>query len=112
MLGLPRRPVLRLRNRPEASRYAVWHDTLGLDSVYDYDPVWAKCVELGISPTFHSARQALVCGLRFQFCLQPHRSLWASGNIASPVVGGVTKRSTLKFGFLEGGVGWACSLTI
>jgi hypothetical protein len=33
----------------------VWYDVLGLDSEYDYDPVWAKCVELGIAPTFHSA---------------------------------------------------------
>ena len=36
-------------------RVARWLDTLGVDSVYDYDPVWAKCVELGVSPTFHTA---------------------------------------------------------
>ena len=24
-------------------------------ALYDYDPVWAKCVELGVSPTFHTA---------------------------------------------------------
>ena len=29
-------------------------DVLGIDSEYDYDPVWAKCVEPGIAPTFHS----------------------------------------------------------
>jgi hypothetical protein len=39
---------------PEAARDAHWIDTFCLDSEYDYDPVWAKCVELGIAPTFHS----------------------------------------------------------
>ncbi len=33
----------------------MWYDVLGLDSEYGYDPLWAKCVELGIAPTFHSA---------------------------------------------------------
>jgi hypothetical protein len=42
-------------NDPDTARFAVWYDVLGLDSEYDYDPVWAKCVELGIAPTFHSA---------------------------------------------------------
>jgi len=28
---------------------------LAIDSQYDYDPVWQKCVELGIAPTFHSS---------------------------------------------------------
>ena len=42
-------------NDPDTARFAVRYDVLGLDSEYDYDPVWAKCVELGIAPTFHSA---------------------------------------------------------
>ena len=42
-------------NDPDTARFAVWYDVLGLDSDYDYDAVWAKCVELGIAPTFHSA---------------------------------------------------------
>ena len=42
-------------NDPDTARFAVWYDVFGLDSVYDYDPVWEKCVELGIAPTFHSA---------------------------------------------------------
>src|SRR5260370_40698073 len=46
----------------EAARFAVWQDGSGLDSDHDYDPVWAKCLELGIAPSFHSgARRA---GLR------------------------------------------------
>ena len=30
-----------------------WRDTLGHDSLYDYDPFWARCVELGVVPAFH-----------------------------------------------------------
>ncbi len=30
-----------------------WFDMIGLDSAYDYDPVWHRCRELGVSPTFH-----------------------------------------------------------
>jgi predicted TIM-barrel fold metal-dependent hydrolase len=38
----------------DAANIAAWYDVFGLDSEHDYDPVWAKCVELGFSPTFHS----------------------------------------------------------
>ena len=34
----------------EAKRFAVWKDVIALDSEYDYDPVWAKCLELNIAP--------------------------------------------------------------
>ena len=27
---------------PEIARFAVWYDVLGIDSDYDYDPVWAE----------------------------------------------------------------------
>ncbi len=116
MLGsLPRRTVPAVaKATPEASRYAVWHDTLGLDSAYDYDPVWAKCVELGISPTFHSASSGI--GLRTSISNFVYNHIGHFGQAGEAVckalfMGGVTKRfPTLKFGFLEGGVGWACSL--
>jgi hypothetical protein len=39
---------------PQIRRYAHWLDNLCLDSEYDYDPVWAKCVELKVPATFHS----------------------------------------------------------
>jgi predicted TIM-barrel fold metal-dependent hydrolase len=29
-------------------------DTLGLDSEYDYDPVWKRCLELGVAPASHT----------------------------------------------------------
>ena len=61
-------------NDPDTARFAVWYDVLGLDSEYDYDPVWAKCVELGIAPTFHSASsQPGFAPVADQFHLQPYR---------------------------------------
>ena len=42
-----------------AARYALWRDPLALDSDYDYDPVWAKCLELKLAPTFHASSAGL-----------------------------------------------------
>ena len=46
--------------RPIGSRHGVAYrlDTFGVDSAYDYDPLWAKCVELGVAPVFHSSLQS------------------------------------------------------
>ena len=53
--GFVRRPIEAIaRDAPVAASDAVWLDTVGLDSQYDYDPVWAKCQELKINPAFHS----------------------------------------------------------
>ena len=38
---------------PALARRFGWLDTLGLDSAYDYDPVWAKAQELGFAGMFH-----------------------------------------------------------
>lgn len=55
MPGYVKRPVAEIvRKCPEAGRYAFWLDTHGVESEHDYDPVWAKCVELKVAPTFHS----------------------------------------------------------
>ena len=39
---------------PRSRAYAFWLDQFGIDSAYDYDPVWAKAQELGVSIAFHS----------------------------------------------------------
>src|SRR5262249_4304494 len=39
----------------DTDRLAVWYEVFGIDSIYDYDPVWETCRKLGIAPTFHSA---------------------------------------------------------
>src|SRR6266566_746847 len=101
-------------NDPDTARFAMWYDVLGLDSDYDYDPVWAKCVELGIAPTFHSA--SLNQGLRLSptnFCYSHIGHFAAAGHATAKGIflGGVTRRfPELRFAFLEGGVGWASQL--
>jgi predicted TIM-barrel fold metal-dependent hydrolase len=55
MASYVKRPIPAVaRQYPEASRYAFWLDTFGIDSEYDYDPLWAKCQELKVVPSFHS----------------------------------------------------------
>jgi len=102
------------RISPEAARYTYWLDTYGLDSEHDYDPVWAKCVELGVSPTFHSVGYGW--GSRATPTNYVHNHL---GNFASSAdavcrglfLGGVPKRFPgLTFAFMEGGVAWARNL--
>jgi len=45
--SLMRRPTAAAQKEGATNRYAMWPDTLGLDSAYDYDPVWA-----GVNPDF------------------------------------------------------------
>ena len=76
--------------------------------------VWARCVELGVSPTFHST------GIGFGSRTSPtnyvanHIGNFASGSEAvcrSLLFGGAMRRfPELRFAFLEGGIGWACTL--
>jgi len=93
-----------------------WADTYGLDSEYDYDPFWQKCVDLGVAVTCHGAA---AYGFPWK-----NRSIssWTFNHIGnqpwmqdmlckSLYMGGVTARfPRLNFAFLEGGVGWACVL--
>jgi predicted TIM-barrel fold metal-dependent hydrolase len=116
MVGsLIRRPIPALaEEHPEAARHVEWYDPLGLDSEHDYDPVWAKCRELRIAPSFHTgARSIVLRNSPSNFCYN-HIGHFASASEATAkalFLGGVTRRfPELNFAFLEGGVGWACSL--
>ena len=100
--------------RPAGGRHAVFYDQFGLDSDYDYDPVWQKCRELGVAPTFHTGGRGL--GLRnnpsnFTFNHIGHFAAAGHAVAKGLFLGGVTRRfPDLRFGFLEGGVGWGCRL--
>jgi len=103
------------RPLPEPTGNATVHyDVLAIDSQYDYDPVWAKCVELGIAPTFHSSASGQ--GLRnspSNFVYNHVGHFAAAGHAVSKAIflGGVTRRfPELPFAFLEGGVGWAAAM--
>ena len=91
-----------------------WIDTLGHDSRYDYDPVWRRCEELGVAPTFHSGGQGW--GTRMSTTNNSYNQV---GNFAAAdegtcralVFGGVPMRfPRLRFAFQEGGVAWAAAL--
>jgi predicted TIM-barrel fold metal-dependent hydrolase len=98
----------------EAARFVTWYDALGLDSEHDYDPVWARCAELGIAPTFHTGarRQGLrLSPTSFTYNHIGHFAAAGHAVCKALFLGGVTRRfPNLRFAFLEGGVAWACML--
>ena len=93
---------------------ASWVDTLGVDSLYDYDPVWAKCIELKVAPTAHSASAGWDARTSYTNYVYNHVGSFAWAGEAfckGLLLGGVTYRfPQLNFAFLEGGVAWACEL--
>lgn len=115
MMGsLMRRPIAAAQPPSAANRYAVWPDVLGIDSENSYDPVWAKCLELKVMPTFHTGTQGIGTRISVSNFVYNHLGHFAAAGEAvckALFLGGVTRRfPDLKFAFLEGGVGWACSL--
>ena len=113
--SLVRRPLDTVQgDDPTLRDFAYWLDNLSLDSRYDYDPFWAKCVELGIAPTAHSfmqghgARRSIT---NFMYNQIGHFADAGETFAKALFFGGVTRRFPgLNFGVLEGGVGWAASL--
>jgi predicted TIM-barrel fold metal-dependent hydrolase len=115
MASYVRRPIpFVAREAPNVAGEAFWLDTYGLDSEYDYDPVWARCVELKVAPTFHSSGMGWGSRTSISNYMYNQTGNFAAAGEAvckSLFMGGVTRRfPSLKFAFLEGGVGWACSL--
>jgi predicted TIM-barrel fold metal-dependent hydrolase len=114
MQGYARRPIAEAeRKYGDRGEFAYRLDYFGLDSPYDYDAVWAKCLELKVAPTFHSA-SGLWAGRSVTNYTNNHIGTLAQaqeGLAKSLFLGGVTRRfPTLNFGFLECGAGWAWSL--
>ena len=115
MAGVVLRPIAAAKKlAPEAARYAQWIDTLGIDSEYDYDPVWRRCVELGVCPTFHSGSMGWGSRRSISNYMHNHIGHFAAAGEAtcrSLFMAGVTRRfPELRFAFLECGVSWACTL--
>ena len=98
----------------EHVRGARWLDTLAHDSDYDYDPVWQRCQDLGVSPTFHSSGQGWGTRVSRSNYVYNHIGNFATAGEAacrSIFLGGVPRRfPKLRFAFLEGGVAWAANL--
>jgi predicted TIM-barrel fold metal-dependent hydrolase len=113
--GFVRRPIPVVdQENPELNRYAYRLDFFGLDSDYDYDPVWAKCQELKVAATFHSTAMAWPRFGSISNYVYNHIGGLAlcNQNLAKALfLGGVTRRfPDLRFAFLEGGVTWGATL--
>jgi predicted TIM-barrel fold metal-dependent hydrolase len=107
-----KRPVPAIaRKYPEAAKFAYTLDVYGIDSDHDYNPFWAKCEELGIAPTFHSLGYSWGSRQSYSNYVYNHVGSFAASAEAickGLLLGGVPMRfPKLRFGFLEGGVGWA-----
>ncbi len=100
--------------RPVSGSHGFWFDNLCIDSAYDYDPVWSKCLELKVAPTFHSPSGGI--GFRtsisnFVYNHIGHFAASAESICKALFLGGVTRRfPQLRFAFMEGGIGWAAAL--
>ena len=104
----------RVKRRASGDPAVTYIDSLGLDNDQDYDPFWQRCVELGVAITDHGGsggwpdRQSTD---NYVFNHLGHFAQSQHAGCRAIFLGGVTRRfPTLNFGFLEGGVGWACQL--
>ena len=83
-------------------------DLLALDSDHDYDPVWQRCIDLGVAVTVHSPAQGH--GLRTsssRYMYNHIGNFGAAGDAFAKALffGGVSHRfPALSFAFMEGGV--------
>lgn len=84
-----------------------WVDTFGIDSAYDYDPVWAKAIELRLPLAAHTAGignsdRASISNFVYN---QIGHFAAAGGALAKSLfLGGVTRRfPDLRVALLEGG---------
>jgi len=99
--------------RPDGS-VASWVDTLGHDSLHDYGPLWARCVDLGVVPAFHGIGYGWGSRVSPRNYVYNHLGNFAASQEAacrSLVMAGVlTRFPELRLSFLEGGVTWAAQL--
>jgi hypothetical protein len=94
-----------------------WFDSFGLDSAYDYDPVWAACRDLGFAPTFHGG-MTVRPGLHWSITsyVANHVGQFAASMYQlakSLLFGGVTNRfPDVPFVLLECGVSWGMQMLV
>jgi len=101
---------------PELQKYISYQDFYGLDSPYDYDPFWARVVELGVPVLTHYGSQGWVGRNSISNYMFNHIGHFADGSEAfakALFFGGVTKRfPQLRVGLLEGGADWGARVYI
>ena len=114
--GHVRRPIGKVRREhPGAvAEYGSWYDVFGEDSEHDYDPFWAKSIELGMPLATHTGGFGFTNNSNINNFMQNHLGHFANaGNLLckSLFFSGVTRRlPKLRMAFLECGAGWAAAL--
>ncbi len=96
---------------------AAWYcDTIALDSPYDYEPFWQRCVDLGVAVTQHAGSVRWSDRASISNFTYNHVGHFAESNHAfarGVFLGGVVRRyPSLNFGFMEGGISWACQMCL
>ena len=114
--GGVRRPIKAIAQKypaeqfPEIAKYASYIDFFGIDSEYDYDPFWARVVELGVPVTTHYGSQGWTGRQSISNYMYNHIGHFADGSQAfakALFFGGVTRRfPNLRVALLEGGADW------
>jgi predicted TIM-barrel fold metal-dependent hydrolase len=102
------------RDAHEGEMGRPWIDTLGHASLHDYDPLWARCLELGVVPAFHGIGYGWGSRVSRDNYVYNHLGSFGVAQEAvcrSLVMGGAPARFPgLPFAFLEGGTAWGCQL--
>ncbi len=113
MNGASQRPIEADTDIPVNKR-RYYFDSFGIDSPYNYDPVWQKLVDMKAALTVHTGTQGWPdrsSPTSFVFNHMGHFAQSHHITARGLFMGGVTQRfPKLNVGFLEGGVGWACTL--
>ena len=114
-INLVKRPIGAVHDvDPDLRPYAFWVDTLAIDSIYDYDPLWQRCMELKVPVTAHAVGQGMHLRRSISNYMYNQTGHFADAGHAfakALFFGGVTHRfPDLNFAFLECGVAWGASL--
>jgi predicted TIM-barrel fold metal-dependent hydrolase len=115
MLSHVRRSVPKVaRDAPGVAGSAQRLDTYGIDSDYDYDALWQRCVDHRVAVGLHASELGWGSRRSVSRYAYNHIGCFAAAGESlckSLFMGGVTRRfPSLNFVFLEGGVAWGCSL--
>jgi predicted TIM-barrel fold metal-dependent hydrolase len=112
--GNQERPIPSAAEGIDPQKAAWYCDTIALDSPYDYGPFWQRCVDLGVAVTQHAGSPRWVDRASISNFTYNHVGHFAESNHAfarGVFLGGVVRRHpSLNFGFMEGGVSWACQM--
>ena len=114
--GNQERPIPSAAEGIDPQKAAWYCDTIALDSPYDYEPFWQRCVDLGVAVTQHSGSPRWQDRASISNFTYNHVGHFAESNHAfarGVFLGGLVRRyPSLNFGFMEGGVSWACQMCV